>query len=189
VRLVSATHADLKEKVERGTFRRDLYFRVAVLTIELPPLRARREDLPELVEHFRRKHAARLGKKVAPAGPELLARLRAHEFPGNVRELENLIESLVVLSDGTLRASDLPPALLAGEPPPEAPAALPPAGAGPIKEVVRDAVAALERELIGRALREHANNVTHTAAALGLSRKGLQLKLKDLGIMRPTDPL
>src|SRR5207247_1240608 len=113
-------------RVERGEFRRDLYFRIAVLTIELPPLRVRMEDLPELVEHFRAKHAKRLAKRVAPAGAQLLANLRAHSFPGNVRELENLVESLVVLSDGTMRVSDLPPALGGGGPPsePERPAAV-----------------------------------------------------------------
>jgi len=180
VRLVAATHSDLREKVERGAFRRDLYFRVAVLDVELPPLRERIDDLPELVDHFRRKHATRLGKRVAPAGPELLARLRLHSYPGNVRELENLVESLVVLSDGAMSAVDLPPPLRGAAPAAGAPAQ----GAGPLKDVVRDAVAALERDLITRALHDQDHNVTRTAAALGLSRKGLQLKLKDLGITR-----
>ena len=111
VRLVAATHPDLAQKVERGAFRRDLWFRLAVLTIDLPPLRARTEDLPELVDHFRKKHGARLKKTVSPAGAPLLERLAAHEWPGNVRELENVIESLVVLSDRELRVSDLPLAL------------------------------------------------------------------------------
>jgi DNA-binding NtrC family response regulator len=217
LRLVAATHPDLAAKVERGAFRRDLYFRIAVLTVELPPLRERMSDLTELVEHFRRKHSARLGKTIEPAGPALLEQLRAHSYPGNVRELENLVESLVVLAGRTMRVCDLPVALGGGgtpdapgdEPPPsdEAPSAPPaapsdrpppPAPApvsgssmlpqviptGPFKEVVRDAVAALERELITRMLRETAGNVTRAAERLGLSRKGLQLKLRDLSISR-----
>jgi DNA-binding NtrC family response regulator len=231
VRLVAATQPELAKKVDSGAFRRDLYFRIAVLTLELPPLRERLGDVPELVDHFRKKHATRLGKKVAPAGPELLARLATHAWPGNVRELENVVESLVVFADGRLRAHDLPPALGGGTPeaaaadardaaapppaepgrpvpaagaataPSAAPSAAPaptaapllaapiaPMNVGPIKDVVRDAVAALEREIITRALRENASNVTHTAAALGLSRKGLQLKLKDLGISRTGEP-
>ncbi len=189
VRLVAATQPELAQKVEAGTFRRDLYFRVAVLTIELPPLRDRMTDLPELVEHFRIKHTARLRKQVAPASGELLACLRSHAFPGNVRELENLVESLVVLADRAMRTSDLPPALAAAAPaPPAGSAAPPPVATGQIKDVVRDAKAALEREMITRALRDHGGNVTHTAVALGLSRKGLQLKLKELCISRLGEP-
>jgi DNA-binding NtrC family response regulator len=220
LRLVSATHPGLAAMVESGSFRRDLWFRVAVLTVELPPLRERLADLPELVDHFRRKHSARIGKKVEPAGEELLAKLRAHSFPGNVRELENLVESLVVLADRTLRVADLPVALGGGGPQSrsdassisrsEAPASAPatasaasvasaaapipasiPAASipsGPIKEVVRDAVAALEREIIVRMLKETGGNVTRAAERLGLSRKGLQLKLRDLAIPRLGEP-
>ncbi|MSR46425.1 MAG: sigma-54-dependent Fis family transcriptional regulator [Planctomycetes bacterium] len=198
VRVVAATHAELAENVERGTFRRDLWFRLAVLTIELPPLRDRRGDIPELVEHFRKKHGARQKRPVAAASGELLARLHVHDWPGNVRELENVIESLVVLADGVMQVSDLPAALQMGPPPPLPPelaASTPaatapssasgaPSSAGPLKDVVRDAVALLEREIITKSLREHTGNVTHSAAALGLSRKGLQLKLKELGISR-----
>jgi len=197
VRVIAATHPDLAAKVEQGAFRRDLWFRLAVLTIELPPLRDRREDLPELVEHFRRKHGGRLRKPLAPAAPELLARLLAHDWPGNVRELENVIESLVVLADGAMRVDDLPGPLRAGPPPPlpavaadaVAPATAPPVApaatvVGPLKDVVRDAVAKIETELITRALRDSGGNVTHAADALGLSRKGLQLKLKELSISR-----
>jgi DNA-binding NtrC family response regulator len=208
LRLISATHPGLNAMVEQGRFRRDLYFRVAVLTIELPPLRERLADLPELVDHFRRKHAARIGKKVDPAGEELLGKLRNHSFPGNVRELENLVESLVVLAERTMRVADLPVALGGGAtapaaaavatscaPPSDAPAAnavssaaapAPPAAipSGPIKDVVRDAVAALEREIIVRMLKETGGNVTRAAERLGLSRKGLQLKLRDLAIPR-----
>ncbi len=192
VRLVAATHPDLAQKVESGAFRRDLWFRLAVLTIELPPLRDRREDIPELVEHFRKKHGARSKKSVAPASGALLARLVAHDWPGNVRELENVIESLVVLADRELRESDLPQALRSGDAPAPvaafdgAPAQAAPlrVGAGPLKDVVRDAVAHLERDIITRTLREQSGNVTHAATALGLSRKGLQLKLKELGISR-----
>ncbi len=179
------------------------------------------DDLPELVEHFRAKHAARLGKSVAPASPVLLEKLRAHSYPGNVRELENLVESLVVLAGRTLRVSDLPVALGGGgpsddpddapraEPPrvvapaaaPSSPPSLPSAPSaaadasilpqvipsGPFKEVVRDATAALERELITRMLRDTGGNVTRAAERLGLSRKGLQLKLRDLSIARLGD--
>jgi len=223
LRLVAATHPDLAAKVERGAFRRDLYFRIAVLAVELPPLRERMSDLPELVEHFRAKHAARLGKSIAPASPALLEKLGAHSYPGNVRELENLVESMVVLAGRAMRVSDLPVALGGGGPsddPDDVPRIEPPRGglpdgaaaassppsepsapssaadasilpqvipSGPFKEVVRDAVAALERELITRMLRETGGNVTRAAERLGLSRKGLQLKLRDLSIARLGD--
>src|SRR5438874_4659880 len=100
VRVIAATNRDIKRQVEEGRFLEDLFYRLDVIPLVLPPLRERREDIPVLVEHFLRKHAQRSGRRVEQIRPDALERLLAYDWPGNIRELENTIERAVVLSSG-----------------------------------------------------------------------------------------
>jgi len=190
VRLIAATNRDLKALIAEGKFREDLYYRLAVVPIALPPLRERHEDIPALVHHFIEKYDRRLGKKVEGIEPEALELLTAYAWPGNIRELENLMERSVLFADGPrIEASALPDALRERGPLPAPPiAAVGPLGAiaapsgASMKEIVRQAQAELERELITRALEETAGNVTRAAKRLQISRKSLQVKMKELGL-------
>jgi len=112
VRIIAATNIDLMDLVKRGDFREDLYYRLNVITVKLPPLRDRPEDIPLLVEHFIAKYAAENGRDVGGLTPDALARLLDHDWPGNVRELENVIERAVVLSRGGEIGLDLLPEAL-----------------------------------------------------------------------------
>ena len=177
VRLLAATHRDLQAEVERGRFRQDLLFRIRVIEIPVPPLRERLDDLPLLVEFFLDKQARRLGTARPPIGAEALSALRARTWPGNVRELENAVERAILLARGpALGSEDFGLEATAG--------AAAPAG---LKTASRQAAATAERRLIRAALEATGGNVTRAASRLGLSRRGLQLKLKDLGL-RP-DPV
>jgi transcriptional regulator with PAS, ATPase and Fis domain len=194
VRLIAATNRDLKALIAEGRFREDLYYRLAVVPIALPPLRDRREDIPLLVAHFIDKYDRRLGKKVTGIEDEALQLLLGYAWPGNIRELENLMERSVLFADGPLiLASSLPDALREKGGAPAGPIA----GVGPLgniaapsgasmKEIVRQAQAELEKELISRALAETGGNVTRAAKRLQISRKSLQVKMKELGL-RGTD--
>jgi DNA-binding NtrC family response regulator len=188
VRLVAATNSDLKKEIAAGAFREDLYYRLNVVPIRLPALRERREDIPLLVEHFVKKFDARLNKHVSDVDPTALDVLSSYPWPGNIRELENVIERAVLFCDGaTLRAADLPPELgstppfLPATPTARSPLPVPPATDG-LKEQVKAAMNRLERELIVKALEQTGGNVTHAARLLKISRKGLQLKMKELGL-------
>jgi nitrogen regulation protein NR(I) len=190
VRLIAATNRDLKALIADGKFREDLYYRLAVVPIALPPLRDRREDIPLLVRHFIAKYDERLGKRVEGIEDEALQLLLGYAWPGNIRELENLMERSVLFADGPLiLASALPDSLR--EKGPQAPvpiAAMGPLGAiaapsgASMKEIVRQAQAELEKELIARALEETGGNVTRAAKRLQISRKSLQVKMKELGL-------
>jgi two-component system response regulator AtoC len=189
VRLVAATNSDLKKEIAAGAFREDLYYRLNVVPMRLPALRERREDIPLLVQHFVRKFDARLHKNVTSIEPEALEVLSNHPWPGNIRELENVIERAVLFCDGAaLRTADLPSDLVRTPEPPAVtqttPRTIPP---GPsvsdgLKEQVKAAMSRLERELIVKALEQTGGNVTHAARLLKISRKGLQLKMKELGL-------
>ncbi len=190
VRLIAATNRDLKTLIEEGRLREDLYYRLAVVPIALPPLRDRREDIPLLVGHFIEKYNRRLGKRVERIDPDALKLLVEYRWPGNIRELENLMERSVLFADGpSIHATSLPDSLREmGSPPPHPIAAVGPLGAiaapsgASMKEIVRQAQAELERELISRALEETGGNVTRSAKRLQISRKSLQVKMKDLGL-------
>jgi len=200
VRVLSATNRDLKSEVERGNFRQDLYYRVAVFPIRLPPLRQRREDIPLLAAHFLSSAAARHHKRIEGFAAETMEILTRYDWPGNVRELRNEIERAVALAqDGeSIRLSYLTPALAElgrvqaslPELPPPAPgvnvAALTPSASTveamvqpePGIESLRKARAAFEARHITEALGQHQGNVSRTAQALGLSRAALQKKMK-----------
>ena len=118
VRVIAATNRDLRQMVGDGRFQEDLFYRLNVIPIHIPPLRERREDIPVLVDHFVSKHAQRAGKRIDGLQPGVLATLQASDWPGNVRELENTIERAVVLSPGTLIGPDVVRMLDAGRTPP-----------------------------------------------------------------------
>jgi transcriptional regulator with GAF, ATPase, and Fis domain len=210
VRLVAATNRDLHAEVAAGAFREDLYYRLNVVPIHLPPLRDRREDIPLLVEHFIAKFNERLRKQITGIEPEGVLRLVGYNWPGNIRELENVIERTMLFCEGpTIRALDLPGELLGvlaaavpaaaaaagpSQPGPAAedrsltPTSLPAVGApageavSSLKEAVKAQTERVERELIQRALDETNGNVTQAARKLKISRKSLQTKMKELGL-------
>ncbi len=180
VRLVAATNTDLRKQIEESSFREDLFYRLNVVTVRLPALRERVGDIPLLVDHFVEKYNQRLGKALQGVSGEALSVLAAYSWPGNVRELENVMERAVLFADTErIFCEHLPPELSHGRPPPGDEQSDPEVG---LKEQVRAAVNQLERQLIYRALEQMNGNVTHTARVLKLSRKGLQLKMKELGL-------
>jgi two-component system NtrC family response regulator len=171
VRLLAATHRDLEALVREGRFREDLYYRINVVTIVLPPLRERREDLPPLIEHFLRGFAGKNGKTVRGLTREAREALLRYDYPGNIRELENLIERAVVLTrDDVIGVEDLPLAL-------ETPAS------GSVDEAgLIAAVEGLERRMIREALAKADGTQTRAAELLGISERVLRYKLKKYGL-------
>ncbi len=185
VRLVAATNADLEAMVAAGTFREDLFYRLNVVPIRLPPLRERPADIPVLTQHFVEKFSERLDRRIEGIDPSVLSALVEYRWPGNIRQLENIIERMVLLAvEDSLTLSDLPSEVQTGERDPEAGVDTirspdTPLPDGNLKEIVRERTQQLERDLILKALQEDDWNVTHAARRLGISRKGLQLKMKD----------
>jgi two-component system response regulator HydG len=174
VRILVATHRDLALEAEQGRFRRDLYYRLNVVTVALPPLRERPEDIPLLAGHFLNKFALKNGKQVKAFTSAAMRRLCAHDWPGNVRELENAVERAVVLLKGEyVTEEDLPPALF-----PEFRA-----GGGP-ESVPSPAVTLeeLEREAVLKAVGGANGNKSEAARLLGITRKTLHAKLRRYGI-------
>ncbi len=171
VRVVAATRVDLETRVREGTFREDLWYRLNVIPLRIPPLRERPGDVPLLVEHFLVKHAQRHGRLVPRVETEALDRLERYDWPGNVRELENLLERLVVLGRSeTISAADLPEALRRDAPRfGGARMDLPPGGI-----VLED----VERGLIEEALRRASGNQSAAARFLGISRQTLIYRMK-----------
>jgi DNA-binding NtrC family response regulator len=174
VRVVAATNRDLRREIEKGAFREDLFYRLNVVTITLPPLRERREDIPMLVEHFMEKLRARV-KPVDGIEEAALERLSSHAWPGNVRELENVIERAMIFADGSLiRLAHLPPELQDTPPTPDSSVSR--------EGGIKDQLQRLKRSLVEAALQQTGGNVTAAAKLLGMSRKGLQNLKKDLGL-------
>ncbi len=180
VRLVTATNRDLLQDIADGSFREDLYYRLNVVPIHIPPLRERREDIPLLVDHFLAKFNDRLKKQIGSVSADAVSRLVSYHWPGNIRELENMMERTMLFCERPeIQASDLPPEI-AGLPAAALAAAA--AGAGSLKEAVRAETERVERELIQKALDETGGNVTQAARKLKISRKSLQTKMKELGL-------
>ncbi|MBN8466261.1 sigma-54-dependent Fis family transcriptional regulator [Corallococcus exiguus] len=171
VRVLAATHRDLPQRVAEGRFREDLYYRIKVVTLLMPPLRSRPEDIAALARHFLARHTERFHMPPVSLTPALLERLTAHAWPGNVRELENTLESAVVLSaDGTLDLELLPGG--ASTLTPQAPA-----------NTLREKLDAHERELILEALAASKGQRTEAAKALGIGRATLHDKLRKHGLL------
>ena len=173
VRVVAATNKELSKLVHQGSFREDLFYRIRVVHLRLPGLRQRREDIPLLVNHLVSKFNRLQGKDIAGVSNEVLARLMDHDYPGNVRELENIIEQAFVLCRGGLiEVHHLPPELR-------------PAGAGGSGDLGAMSLAAMEKHLVAEALRRHKGNRKQAARDLGIDTSTLFRKIKALGIDTP----
>jgi transcriptional regulator with GAF, ATPase, and Fis domain len=184
VRLIAATHQDLEELIRRGRFREDLYYRLNVISITMPPLRERAEDVPELVQHFLRLYGTRCGRPDLAIDDDALAALKAYPWPGNVRQLENAVEHAVVFAEGpAVTLADLPPEFSAGDgdgrPEPPADDEPPPAGGLRAERAERDRH---ERERLVRALAAAKGVKAEAARALGMARSTLVSRLKKHGL-------
>ncbi|AKJ03432.1 nitrogen regulation protein NR(I) [Archangium gephyra] len=193
VRLIAATNRDLQAEIEAGRFRKDLYYRLAVVPIVLPPLRERRTDIPMLAGHFVEKYNRKLNKKIESISDDAMALLQAYNWPGNIRELENLIERVLLFADGpSITAKDLPEPVRQGSGTPAPALSAAPleasTGEGGLKDIVRMKAAELEKDLITKALEETGGNVTRAAKLLQISRKSLQTKMKEFGLRDTTPP-
>ncbi len=179
VRIILASNQPLEQLVSAGTFRHDLYYRINVVSIDLPPLRERAGDIPALAEHFLRQHAAELGKQLTGFTPEALQALQAYRYPGNIRELQNVVERAAVLSRRpTIGVEDLPPQLTAAAAPAAAGTDDPDWAPTHLDAALRDP----ERRIIVKALRANHWNRQKTAEQLGINRTTLYKKMRALGI-------
>ena len=176
VRVIVATHRNLEELVRAGAFRQDLYHRIYVFPLRLPPLRERPEDIGALVEHFTRQLSEQNGWKPKPVSAEAIAELKRYSWPGNVRELRNVVERLLLLSGDEVDAAAVPLAL------PQSAAAGVAGGGLPASGTLAERVEAFEREVLLAELKRHNQHMTETARALGLERSHLYKKCQQLGI-------
>lgn len=179
VRIIAATNKDLKEEVDAGRFRADLFFRLNVVSIHVPPLRERREDIPVLVAHFLSKFGDRLGRPIKEVDPEVMSALYRYSWPGNVRELENVIERALVLSRGsTIVPDDLPPEIRESREIEEGIDTLISWERG-----LAETLDAIEERMIRQALKRAGNVQAQAAKTLGVSRSNLQYKMKKYGLL------
>ena len=171
VRIICATNKNLQQEVEAGTFRQDLFYRLMVFPITLPPLRERREDIPLLLQHFLDQYTAEMRKSVGGVSQATINQLRSYNWPGNIRELENEVQRLVIQVDegAIVEPEHLSPSIRQVESMVERIA--------PAKGTLKEMMEHVERWLLTRALKEHGNNKTRTAVTLGITREGLHKKL------------
>ncbi len=180
LRVVVATNKNLEEEMKLGNFREDLYFRLSVLELHLPPLRDRHEDIPLLVNHFVKKVSDKLGIRIKGFSAKALKAMSEYDWPGNVRELENEVERSITLAPegAIIQPEDLSPKIASSDTTLDLPAAL-------RADNLKNAVEMLETSLIKEALHKHHWNKSEVARRLGISRLGLQKKLDRLGITKP----
>ena len=178
VRIISATNKDLRQAMDDGEFREDLYFRLNVLPVVVPPLRERVEDVPYLLTHFIRRESVLLGMDPKHVSPEALDILQSYPWPGNVREMENMVKLILVSGEGeVIQPGDLPPAVLDADPAPYSdPAAEAVAAGGSWEDV--------EREYASQLLRKHHWIISRAAREAGLKRSTFDSRLKKLGIRK-----
>jgi two-component system NtrC family response regulator len=176
VRIITATHRNLEEAMKNGFFREDLYYRLNVISIHLPPLRERKEDIPFLIDHFLKKYSGLNQKRIQDLSKEARTLLLRHSYPGNVRELENLIERAVVLCRGEIiTTQDLPFHLQEGTSEKQWECSGKP-------KTLPDSLEEIERDLIVKALHQHQGVQTKAAESLGISERVLRYKIKKYGI-------
>jgi two-component system nitrogen regulation response regulator NtrX len=181
LRVIAASNKNLVDEIRKGAFREDLYYRLNVIPLEVPPLRLRHDDIPRLVRHFLREISAEYGQKPKAIDDDALALFVRYSWPGNVRELRNIIERLIIMVPGpVLTVRDVPPPV-SGPQAERGPAA---ATAGPYRSfsMLKDARAEFEREFITEKLKENGGNVSKTADAIGVERSSLHRKIKAYGI-------
>jgi transcriptional regulator with PAS, ATPase and Fis domain len=176
VRVITATHRDLEEAMKKGLFREDLYYRLNVITIHLPPLRERKEDIPLLIDHFLKKYSKENQKVVSDVSKEARTLLLRYPYPGNVRELENIVERAVVLCRGAIITSQDLPFHVRDEKSERL-------WQTPGKDkTLPESLEEIEKDLIVRALHQHQGVQTRAAEALGISERVLRYKIRKYGI-------
>jgi two-component system, NtrC family, response regulator AtoC len=181
VRIVAATNQNLTDLVSKGRVRQDLFYRLNVFPLTVPPLRERIEDIPFLVNHFIEKGKQKLHKEFAGVSPQAMAFMMAHPWPGNVRELENAVQRMMVIAKGDLLdVDDLPPEIRSGASSGQSPPK-------DLKEIARESSEIIEKRTILAALEKSRGNVTHAAKALGVSRATLQNKMKAYRLRAPKE--
>jgi DNA-binding NtrC family response regulator len=173
VRIVSATNKNLEEEMKKGNFREDLYFRLNVIKIETPPLRKRKEDIPALIMHFMAKYSVLFGKKINGISPEAVETLEGYSYPGNIRQLENIIERAVALSqDDIIKISDLPKEIKRSS-----------IGVSNLVPVyIGDSLDEAEKKLTLATLSHFKGNKAETSKVLGLSERHLRTKIKEYSV-------
>jgi two-component system response regulator AtoC/two-component system nitrogen regulation response regulator NtrX len=197
VRVVAATHRDLEAEVEKGRYRQDLYYRLKVVEIHIPPLRERLEDIPALVERFLQQLADRLDREKMAVSQDALVRLASYAWPGNVRELRNVVEQTAVLASGSVieaddvQLPDLGSRLGKADPPLDPSRSGPMRGTRPTKESAlsgsfadakKQMIEDFEKGFILRALRANGGNISRAAESMGMVRQSLQQKIRELGL-------
>jgi len=191
VRVVAATNKDLAKMVEEGKFREDLYWRLRVVTLHMPPLRDRRSDIPVLTEHFLKDVAEANGKAFKPLGEDAMPAMMAYDWPGNVRELRSAIELGVVMSNSNrVMLKHLPAYLSGGGFGAPRVASNGQSATAPVNMLPKDLnLEAMERRFIEEALQRTGNNRTEAAELLGISRRTMQRKLAEMGMLvrKPVD--
>ena len=186
VRLVAATNRDLRAALEQGTFREDLYYRLNVVPISIPPLREHKEDVPALADHFLRRYAAESGKAIRGITPDALKTLMDFHWPGNVRELQNIIERAIAFSEGdVLGVADIRLDLFSVRKSPAAASAANPEAHFPPEGMTLDE---FEEEIIRESLRRANGNKSQAARLLGLSRNALRYRLSKMGVADEPEP-
>nr|MBA3896654.1 sigma-54-dependent Fis family transcriptional regulator [Sphingomonadaceae bacterium] len=186
VRVVSATARALADEIAAKRFREDLYYRLNVVPVHLPPLTERREDIPALVEHFVARYAAERRVATPDVSPEAMAALQAYDWPGNVRQLRNIVERTIILAPGDRLARidvDLLPPEILGET--AAPSRS--VGGSAMGAPLREARETFEREYLRVQIRRFSGNISRTASFIGMERSALHRKLKILGITEVKD--
>jgi transcriptional regulator with GAF, ATPase, and Fis domain len=180
VRIISATNRDLLSLVSSGGFREDLYYRINVINLKVPPLRRRSSDIAPLAESFVQKFARKQGKSTVGLSPEAISYLSRYDFPGNIRELENIIERAVILARGnTVTPAELPESLLQATP--QRPSACAVAESYPeLKRLRSDAVSEVDRAFVARVLERHKFNISQAAQSSGMHRFELQRLIRKL---------